>query len=167
MECGAGLGLVLILRWYWWRINAWTEIAATLAPFIGYALARYGLEWVFPNSFFFTVGFTTLAWLATMLLTKPEPIDKLRHFYNLIKPDGWWNFEPKSDLAADDSTKSSGNILNLTVSWITAVFFTYSILFLIGKFLLQEWAEAGWSFAAAAVSLLLFLRFLSRTRIFK
>lgn len=160
MECGAGLGLVLILRWYWWRINAWTEIAATIAPFIGYAVAHYTLSWVFPNTFFFTVGFTTVIWLTTMLLTKPEPEEKLRHFYNLIKPDGWWPF-------ANEEGQKKSNLANLAGSWLTAVLFTYSILFLIGKLILQEWAEAGWSFAAAATSLIIFLWFLSRTRIFR
>ena len=76
MECGAGLGLVLILRWFWGRINAYVEITATLAPFVGYTLARG--EWLsedlgtFPNSFFFTVGFTTVAWLTVLFLTKPS-----------------------------------------------------------------------------------------------
>src|SRR5690606_10064947 len=41
MECGAGLGLVLILRWFWWRINAWSEIVATGVPFVGFAITRY------------------------------------------------------------------------------------------------------------------------------
>jgi Na+/proline symporter len=160
MECGAGLGLVLILRWYWWRINAWTEIVATIAPFVGYALSRFVFDLEFPYSFFVTVGFTTLAWLVTLLVTQPEPTEKLQAFYDRIQPDGWWPFGN-----IDESKK--GNLAYLTGSWLTAVLFTYSILFLIGKLLLQEWAEAGWSFAAAAASLLLFLRFLSRTRIFK
>ena len=171
MECGAGLGLVLILRWYWWRINAWTEIAATIAPFIAFALAKFVFPHVgfiptwmseFPYSFFFTVGFTTVVWLLTMFLTKPEPTEKLNAFYHLIKPDGWWNFS--GNHAPQHTAKR--NLINLTGSWITAVLFTYSILFLIGKSLLQEWADAGWSLAVAAISLLLFLRFLTRTRIF-
>ena len=53
IECGAGLGLVLILRWYWWRINAWSEITATISPFIAYACGRFLLGMEFPQSFFF------------------------------------------------------------------------------------------------------------------
>lgn len=71
IECGAGLGLVLILRWYWWRINAWSEIVATIAPFIGYAISRYVLKLEFPDSFFITVGFTTISWLLATYMTEP------------------------------------------------------------------------------------------------
>jgi SSS family solute:Na+ symporter len=159
MECGAGLGLVLILRWYWWRINAWTEIVATIAPFIGYAIAHVGLEITFPYSFFITVGFTTISWMLTVLVTKPEPHSTLQAFYARIQPDGWWPFG-----SSNDSSKS--NLGYLAGSWLTAVLFTYSVLFLIGKLLLQEWTDATWAFAVAALALVLFLRLLKRTRIF-
>lgn len=91
IECGAGLGLVLILRWYWWRINAWAEIAATVAPFIGYFVATFILKLNFPESFFITVGFTTITWIAVMYLTKPETDAVLENFYSRVKPEGFWN----------------------------------------------------------------------------
>src|SRR6056297_2951390 len=65
IECGAGLGLVLILRWYWWRINAWTEIVAMIAPFGGVLISRFVLHIEFPESMFFIVTFTTGAWMIT------------------------------------------------------------------------------------------------------
>jgi Na+/proline symporter len=49
IECGAGVGLVLILRWFWWRINAWSEIAAMLAPFAAYSVITYGTKIQFPE----------------------------------------------------------------------------------------------------------------------
>ncbi|MEM9023282.1 MAG: sodium:solute symporter family protein, partial [Bacteroidota bacterium] len=88
IECGAGLGLVLILRWYWWRINAWSEIAATVAPFIGYAIGHYWLENVFGpgftkhnGPFLFTVGFTTICWLTVTAITAPTARETLLAFY--------------------------------------------------------------------------------------
>jgi SSS family solute:Na+ symporter len=111
MECGAGLGLVLILRWYWWRINAWTEIVATIAPFVGYALSRFVFDLEFPYSFFVTVGFTTLAWLVALLVTQPEPTEKLQAFYDRIQPDGWWPF-------GNDDESKKGNLAYLTGSWL-------------------------------------------------
>ena len=171
MECGAGLGMVLILRWYWWRINAWVEIVATIAPFVAYSIAKFVFphldfvpDWMseFPYSFFFTVGFTTAAWVITMLVTKPEPQSKLISFFELIKPDGFW--KPIRELASGEAKKS--NLFNLLICWLSSVAFTYSFLFLIGKSLLQEWQEAFLSLGAAGASLVILLYFIKRTRIF-
>ena len=126
MECGAGLGLVLILRWFWGRINAYVEITATLAPFIGYGLARSG--WLseslttFPNSFFFTVSFTTICWLLVLLLTKPS--------------SAWPGF--KERIFANGLT----SLRVLLARWILAVISAYSLLFGMGSFLLHPAGES-------------------------
>lgn len=159
MECGAGLGMVLILRWYWWRINAWSEITATIAPFIGYSMAHFGFESEFPNSFFFTVGFTTVSWLLVTFLTQPENDSVLKNFYSRISPDGWWGEFAKNE-------DKSGNLFGLFMCWISSVSFTYAFLFLIGKIILAEWLEAGYSFGVGFVSFLALLYFIKRTRIF-
>lgn len=138
IECGAGLGLVLILRWYWWRINAWSEISATVAPFIAYAFSKFYLGWEFPNSFFLTVGFTTIVWLLVTFLTKPTETNILQKFYNRVKPAGYWGEYNKEDL---DSNNSS--VWNLFVCWVSAIVMTYGSLFLIGKLLFAEWKWAG------------------------
>ncbi len=126
MECGAGLGLVLILRWYWWRINAWSEIVATLAPFIGYSLAHYLFNWVFPQSFFFTVGFTTLAWLTATFLTAPTESHVLEAFQKRVQPAGWW------------PNAQNDNLGELAALWILAVVMAYGSLFSIGSFLFNQ-----------------------------
>src|SRR5690606_7059129 len=67
IECGAGLGLVLILRWFWWRVNAWAEIAATITPFIVYGIIYFGnFDVKFPNSLYVIVPITTIFWLIVM-----------------------------------------------------------------------------------------------------
>lgn len=136
IECGAGLGLVLILRWYWWRVNAWSEISATVAPFVAYAVARYAFNWEFPNSFFFTVSFTTVVWLLTTFLTRPTDKEKLQSFYNLIKPDGNW----KPFRNPDEPHKS--NIGKLLICWISAIALAYSALFMTGSIIFSFWTEA-------------------------
>src|SRR5690606_4123455 len=90
IECGAGLGLVLILRWYWWRINAYSEITASLAPFIAYTYANYIMHWEYPNNFLFTVGFSTIAWLLVTYLTPATDASKLESFYLKVRPEGSW-----------------------------------------------------------------------------
>ena len=154
MECGAGLGLVLILRWFWGRINAYVEITATLAPFVGYTLARG--EWLsedlgtFPNSFFFTVGFTTVAWLTVLFLTKPSA--------------AWPGFKERI------YAKGLPSLRLLLSRWVLAVVAAYSLLFSVGSFLLHGGHEGLWyglSFLTSGVLLLLTFRMTKISRMFK
>ena len=64
LESGAGIGLVLMLRWYWWRVNAWSEVSALVAAAVGFALVRLVTDWVFPLSLVAVVAWTTVWWLA-------------------------------------------------------------------------------------------------------
>ena len=132
MECGAGLGLVLILRWYWWRINAWTEIAATLAPFIGYGIAHSLLDWAFPNSFFFTVSFTTVTWITTMYLTSPEPFYTLVNFYKTVQPGGSW--KPVA-LKVNETNEHGPSSWMLLLHWVLGIAAVYGALFGVGALL--------------------------------
>ncbi len=162
IECGAGLGLVLILRWYWWRINAWTEIAATIAPFIGFTITRYVLGLEFPNSFFLTVGFTTLTWLLVMYLTAPEDSKVLQAFYKRVKPEGWWSPVRESL----EMPKTPSRMGGLFLCWLFAVIMTYSILIGTGKFIFHEWTEAAIAAVIALVSGLLLVGRVKATKIF-
>jgi len=137
IECGAGLGLVLILRWYWWRINVWSEISATIAPFIFYAIFKLGFHLQFPVSFFYTVLFTTIVWLLITFLTKAENEEVLLHFYSRVKPLGKWKDFP---LKTNHPKEKFGIQISL-IRWISAVIFTYSILFATGKLIFHEWRE--------------------------
>ena len=148
MEAGAGLGLVLILRWYWWRINAWSEIVATIAPFVAFGISKYVLGWEFPDSFFLTVAFTTVAWLAATFLTRPTPMAKLQAFYEKIQPDGAWAPVRKSLGLPQPRTK----VFHLLIGWITAAIMVYSTLFLIGDLIFQNYARFAMWLAFAVVS---------------
>ncbi len=166
IECGAGLGLVLILRWYWWRINAWSEIVATLAPFLAYGFSKFVLGWTEPiienpRSFFFTTGFTTVAWLVATFVTRPTEHSKLSSFYNLIKPDGNW----KPFQQGMQSTNSRLSIL--FVCWVSAVIMAYSMLFLIGEIIFKEWSKVLVYLVTAAASATLLAVFSSRIKIFE
>lgn len=169
IECGAGLGMVLILRWYWWRINAWTEIVATITPFVAYAFAKLILENYFPESFiinkgtyFFTVGVTTIAWLVTVFVTKPTNNLVLQNFYNKIKPEGYWG-----RFKQNDATREKSRIPMLLVCWLSSIVFTYSILFLIGYLIFQEWKLFAIYSGSAFVSLLVLLWAVKKTKIFE
>ncbi|MCS6821810.1 MAG: Na+:solute symporter [Microscillaceae bacterium] len=138
MECGAGLGLVLMIRWYWWRINAWSEITATIAPFVAFALSKFVFKWDFPYSFFFTIIFTTIASIIATFLTKPTEQAHLQKFYDLVQPKGFWKPFEKQPLL-------SNNAPFLWLAWISATIVAYSFLFGIGYLILQEWTPCLWA----------------------
>ena len=92
---GAGTGLVFILRWYWWRVNAWSEISAMIASFVtSVALGQFGHSMGDPGTRDYaytmvtTVGITTAVWLAVTFLTAPESAETLDRFYRRVRPGG-------------------------------------------------------------------------------
>lgn len=137
-QCGAGLGLVLIVRWYWWRVNAWAEIVASIVPFAGYTLSEFVLHLDFASSMLFTVLLTTVCWLIIAYSTPPTERKTLEAFYAQVKPLGAW----KKFSSTEDQTKGHAEMKYLFFAWIFAILFTYGILFLSGKIILHEWNEA-------------------------
>ena len=115
LAVGTGPGLVLILRWYWWRINAWAELAAMLAGFVVGALTSldnpvYTLRIDdFGLRLLVTAAVTLAVWVPVMLLTRPEDDDTLDAFYRRVRPGGpGWErqrvrtgLEPAQDLGRD------------------------------------------------------------------
>jgi Na+/proline symporter len=138
IEAGAGLGLVLILRWYWWRINAWSEIAAMVTPLIAHGFIRYATGIEFPESLFFIVAATTVAWVGVTVLTKPVEQATLQEFFRRAHPGGvgWRRISRTVPEVAGDSCFGG-----LLLCWVAGIVLVYSMLFGIGKLIL---GEAGW-----------------------
>ena len=138
IECGAGLGLVLILRWFWWRINAWSEIVAMIAPFAGYSLSRFVFGISFPQSLFFIVIFTTAAWLAATFMTAPVDMSVLTDFFKRVNPGGpGWKVIAGAGGTDETATK---NLTADFINWILGIVLVYSALFSIGKLIFREYA---------------------------
>ena len=157
IEAGAGIGLVLILRWYWWRINAWSEITASLVPLAVYGLTSTGMlgqaNAVFPNSFFIIVACTTAAWLLVTFITKPESAATLTTFYLRVRPEAGW--EPVRREAG--MPRENGKLGLRLLAWLAAIGMGYSTLFASGYALFGRWVQAGYWGAGLAVSLILFI----------
>ncbi len=142
--CSGGLGLVLILRWFWWRINAWSEIAAITVPFIIVLILNLYTETGYPVNLFIITGGTTIAWLLVTYLTPPENKETLKRFCQRIKPIGFWG------KYSQFTGKYPGQyILALFMSWISSIIMIYSCMFFIGKLIFREYIIAfGWLLAA-------------------
>jgi len=152
IECGAGLGLVLILRWFWWRINAWSEITAMIAPFIGFCLCRFFLKIDFPESLFFIVGLTTFSWIIVTFITKPVQEDVLLSFFKRVRPGGpgWKRF--RGDTEAEDLEIEP--LTGLFINWILGIALVYVLLFSIGRLIFGEYISG---FILLGTGLVLFI----------
>ena len=162
IECGAGLGLVLILRWYYWRINAITELVATISPFVAFAISKFLLDLEFPQSFFFTVGFTTVSWIVAMVLSKPTNFETLKAFYEKVQPEGAW--KPIQKISSVKKEKSS-NLFIMTVAWLSAIIFCYSALFTFGSLIFKNSNEAIIYGAVSVFSCLILIRLIRRNNL--
>jgi solute:Na+ symporter, SSS family len=158
LATGAGTGSVLLLRWYWWRINAWSEISAMItAAIVSLALQlAWGMDSDKPLDFawimIITVSITTAVWLAVTFLTRPESKETLVNFYRRVRPGraGW---RPVSAMAPE--VESAGATWSDAVDWICGCALIYGALFGVGKLLLGEialgFALLGIGTAAGAV----------------
>jgi SSS family solute:Na+ symporter len=135
IEAGAGLGLVLILRWYWWRINAWSEILAMITPFLVFGYLRLWTTIQFPETLFTIVGITTVVWIAGTFLTRPVDQQRLMEFFRRVHPGGpgWKRI---ARLVPEVEGDSGFGVL--TVCWLSGIALVYSMLFGIGKLIFGE-----------------------------
>ncbi|MBI4166742.1 MAG: Na+:solute symporter [Acidobacteria bacterium] len=136
---GAGTGAVYLLRWYWWRINAWSEVAAMAAAAVMTALLHTLVKLtgsesiVFAKSILLTVAVTTVVWLTATFITQPEPDSKLIEFYRRVRP-GVFGWGRVAVLAPEVPATHEGwyNLLD----WFLGCLMVYMALFGIGKIVL-------------------------------
>ncbi|MGH7671845.1 MAG: sodium:solute symporter family transporter, partial [Gemmatimonadales bacterium] len=153
---GAGTGLVLILRWYWWRISAWSELIAMGASLVvSLVVWKWGgLAADDPLALVITVAATTIAWVAATFLTRPESSDTLDRFYSRVRPGGpgWRAVATRLGFAGD---RIPGGALSW-VNWVAGWMAVYATLFGIGQVLIGTVpaALAFWAVAAGAFALI-------------
>jgi SSS family solute:Na+ symporter len=158
LALGSGTGLVLILRWYWWRINAWSEISAMIASFV-VSIAAINIikpsfapgdlradAWVM----LVTVAVSTVVWLGVTFATKPEPDRVLEAFYRRVRPGGP-GWAVVSERAGFGRESIPGGALAWT-NWIAGIVAVYSTLFGIGKIVLGSLLEGLLMLAIAVVA---------------
>ena len=152
---GAGTGLVFILRWYWWRINAWSEISAMAASFVtSIALQALHLDSGNTSSpdyaiaMLVTVGVTTVVWLSVTLLTAPESPETLDRFYRRVRPGGagWRDVAARLGFGNDPIP---GGVLSW-VNWAAGVIAVYAAVFGVGA-LVTGSRGSGLGYLAVAI----------------
>lgn len=158
LALGAGTGLVLILRWYWWRINAWSEISAMLASLVTSAIALRVIPPRYPKGdlradavvMLVTVAVSTVVWLTTTFLTAPESEATLEAFYRRVRPGGpgWATVSTRAGFGRE---AIPGGALAWT-NWVAGIVAVYATLFGIGKLIFGDTTAGSIMLGVAAVA---------------
>ena len=143
LQVGAGTGLLYLLRWFWWRINGWCEVAAMLSSFfislVFFILKREGTVFSTDYQLIFTVICTTICWVATAYLGPQTDKQTLIDFYKKVQPfgPGWKAIHLVSGVSAEEvaAWKKTDNIPLAMVGWVTGTVLVWSALFTVGNFL--------------------------------
>ncbi|MDQ6886046.1 MAG: sugar phosphate nucleotidyltransferase [Gemmatimonadota bacterium] len=136
LSVGAGTGLIYLLRWFWWRINAWSEISAMTSSFALslaiFVAKKNGVPISDAVALTTTVGVTTAVWIAVTLATSPVDRTTLRRFYELTRPagPGWRAIRDEAGLPA-----SPDSLPQMLLGWTAGVTFVYAGLFGTGSFI--------------------------------
>ena len=166
---GAGIGLVLILRWFWWRVNAWSEITALATSIVitisfeiiayfqtinnnleyslfGYAPSIFGMSLQVHHKLMIIVPIAIIAWVTVTFFTEPEPMTKLESFYKRVQPGGWWGPVTSSfDHTLQPVTKG------IFILWLAGVMMIYGFTFGIGNLIFQNYSSSVILFGFAGI----------------
>lgn len=174
MEIGAGTGAVYLLRWYWWRVNAWSEISALVTALVVALALRWEWLWrtlsggahnapftgtepvLFAKTALTTTGVTTIVWVLVTLMTRPESDELLLNFYRKVRPDarGWGRIARR--VPEVPATRDLGRN---TIDWLLGCSMVYFILFGTGKLILHQAAlGCGLLVSGCALAMTLYVR---------
>ena len=141
LQIGAGTGLLYLIRWFWWRVNAWCEVVAMLSSFLVsiviLILNKNGSAISTHRALLATIAFTTLCWVVTALLGPKTDRRVLIEFYKKIRPfgPGWTCIRKEAGVSLEEARASHENIPLALVGWVSGSMVIWSSLFCVGNFL--------------------------------
>ena len=141
ISIGAGTGLLYLLRWFWWRINATCEVVAMLSSFVisvvFFTMKKTGHALPFAQTVIFSVVFTTICWVLAAFFSAPTSTERLITFYKKVYPagPGWTKIREAAGVTAAEAARYSDNMGQATLGWISGCITIWSSLFAIGNFL--------------------------------
>jgi SSS family solute:Na+ symporter len=163
LSVGAGTGLIYLLRWFWWRINAWSEVAAMASSFlvaVAFFVARKSGHPVAAHlALITTVAVTTVVWIVVTYATRPVDRPTLIAFYRLVRPagPGWRLIRAEAGVGP-----SPDSIPQALLGWVLGCVFVYAALFGTGSVLYGKTAQAGVWIALFVISGLWLARLVPR-----
>jgi Na+/proline symporter len=167
LQIGAGTGLLYLVRWFWWRVNAWSEIVAMVSSFgfslVLLVLARNDVHFSTHTALLMTVGVTTVCWLLAAYLAPPTDPEVLVAFYRKVRPfgPGWAAVRARAG-ALPAEAGGGENIPMALLGWFAGCTAIWSSLFAVGNFLYGRTGMALLLTAVFAVSGLIVVKIVSR-----
>ncbi|MEO8625033.1 MAG: Na+:solute symporter, partial [bacterium] len=158
ISIGAGTGLLYLLRWYWWRINAICEVVAMASSFtisiVFFIMKKTGHALPFAQTILCSVAFTTACWMVTAFLSQPTSREQLIAFYRKVYPagPGWARIREEAGVSLSDAALHGDHMGKATLGWISGCLTIWSSLFAIGNFLYGRTQMAVMLTAVFAVS---------------
>jgi Na+/proline symporter len=168
LQIGAGTGLLYLVRWFWWRVNAWCEVVAMLSSFaisvLLLILARNGMGLSTHVALMATVAATTVCWLAAAYLAPQTDQRVLIDFYRRVRPfgPGWAPVRIAAGITDRDETTEGANIPLALAGWVAGSFMIWSSLFAVGNVLYGRWTQAAVTIAVFVVSAGIVIRIVNR-----
>ena len=168
LQIGAGTGLIFILRWFWYRINVYSELTAMIVSF----LVALAFEFIIPNNFsveeklIIGVTITTISWLTVTMITPPSSMDVLQNFYKKIQPGGpgWKKIVEESENSGViiSGKKEKWDVPSGILCMVFGSISVYSVLFGVGYILYSKTTLGIVFVIISAISVLLLMKFWKR-----
>jgi SSS family solute:Na+ symporter len=141
LQVGAGSGLLYLLRWFWWRVNAWSEVVAMAVPFVIsvvlFVLKRNGSQHSSTDALLITVSITTLCWVLTAICGPKTDKETLIAFYRKVRPfgPGWARIRAMADIGDEAETGRRESVPLALLGWVAGCVMVWTSLFTVGSFL--------------------------------
>jgi hypothetical protein len=167
LQVGAGTGLLYLVRWFWWRVNAWCEVVAMISSFavsLGLLIAaKNGFHLSTHVALIFTVAVTTFCWVLTAYIGPQTDRETLIAFYKKVRPfgPGWTPIREVAGVPRGASEEVGDNIPLALLGWVSGCAMIWSALFTVGNFL---YGRLGYAIALLAVFMVSGLVLLSIVR---
>lgn len=141
LQVGAGTGLLYLVRWFWWRVNAWCEVVAMVSSFIVSAglliLSKNGVHMSTHIALLITIAVTSLCWLVTAFVGPVTDRQTLIEFYKKLRPfgPGWRRIREEAGISEDEARATHENIPMSLLGWVAGCTVIWSALFTVGNYL--------------------------------
>jgi Na+/proline symporter len=141
LQVGAGTGLLYLVRWFWWRINAWCEVVAMVSSFLVsiviLILSKNGMHMSTHVALLVTIAFTTICWVTTVFVGPETDRSVLIEFYKKVRPfgPGWRKVRQEAAISEQEARATHENIPMALFGWVSGCTVIWSALFTVGNFL--------------------------------
>ena len=168
LQVGAGTGLLYLVRWFWWRVNAWCEINAMISSFVFsillLVLRKFGVFVPTHYALILTVAVTTISWMLTAFLGPQTDREQLVKFYRKVRPfgPGWKAIRREAGISEADGKATGDSFPVALVGWVSGSLTIWSALFTVGNVLYGRWVYAGVLFAVFAASGFVLIKVVNR-----